>query len=52
MASKMLMIGEKESFLMRVLLGKVSGLRVDCGYVPYKVNEINEKWAWGSLIIW
>lgn len=50
MASKMLMIGEKESFLMRVLLGKVSELRVDCCFVPYKVNEINAKWAGTTLV--
>lgn len=51
MLNKVLMVGEKESFLIRVLLGKVTSLGIDCPFATYKVNDINSKWEGTSLVI-
>ena len=44
MANKMLMTGEKETFLIRVLLKKCSEAKVDCEFVHWDVDTINAKW--------
>ena len=38
----MIFIGEKESFIMRVLIKKVQDAGVDCSFVPWTVNMINK----------
>ena len=40
--SKMIFIGEKESFISRVLVKKVKDTGTDCCFVPWTVNAINE----------
>ena len=41
--NRMLVIGEKESFIVRVLVSKAQAARVDCEFVPFKVTEIAKK---------
>ena len=50
MQDKVLVIGEKESFLIRVLLGKVKSSDIDCDFVTYKVNDISEHWEKTALV--
>ncbi len=50
MQDKVLVIGEKESFLIRVLLGKVKSSDIDCEFVTYKVNDISEHWENTALV--
>ena len=51
MQEKVLMVGEKESFLIRVLLEKVTSLGITCPFASYNVNDINSKWEGTSLVI-
>ena len=46
----MIVIGEKESFIVRVLIGKAKDAGIDCEYVPCKVNDIAKKLEGVSLI--
>lgn len=39
--NKMIVISEKESFIVRVLVKKVQDVGVDCTFVPWTVNEIS-----------
>ncbi len=39
--NKMIFIGEKESFIVRVLIKKIYDTGADCSFVPWKINEIN-----------
>ncbi len=48
--NKILMIGEKESFIVRVLVKKVKDEGIDCEFVPWTINSLNEKWDGKSLI--
>lgn len=41
--NRMLVIGEKESFIVRVLVSKAQAARIDCEFVPFNVNEIAKK---------
>ncbi|MCR4830795.1 MAG: response regulator [Pseudobutyrivibrio sp.] len=50
MQDKVLVIGEKESFLIRVLLGKVKSSDIDCEFVTCKVNDISEHWEKTALV--
>ncbi len=43
-AKRMLFIAEKESFIVRVLAGKVKDAGIDCVFVPCTVNDINTYW--------
>ena len=47
---QMIMLGEKESFLVRVLMKKVQDVGVECKFVSCKVNEINANIADMPLI--
>ncbi|WP_044958669.1 response regulator [Butyrivibrio sp. WCD2001] len=47
---RMLFIGDKESFIIRVLIGKVRDAGVDCVFVPCTVNSINENWQDTQLL--
>ncbi|MCR5510426.1 MAG: response regulator [Lachnospiraceae bacterium] len=44
MGNKMLLTGEKETFLIRVLMKKCTDANVDCGFVRWDVDAINSKW--------
>lgn len=48
--NRMIVIGEKESFIVRVLIGKAHDAGIDCEYVPFVVNEIAKKLEGTSLI--
>lgn len=37
----MILTGEKESFIVRVLLKKLKDAKVECSFVPFDVNSIN-----------
>ena len=50
MEKKVMMTGEKESFLIRVLMTKLKGAGMICEFVPWDVNEINQHWAGTKLI--
>lgn len=51
MADRQMMItGEKESFLIRVLVKKTQEAGVKCIFVPWKVDEINKAWE-GTFIV-
>ena len=39
--SNMILTGEKESFIVRVLLKKLKDAKVECSFVPFDINSIN-----------
>ncbi|MCR5799220.1 MAG: response regulator [Lachnospiraceae bacterium] len=47
----MIVIGEKETFITRVLVKKVNDTGVGCVFVPWSVNEINAHLSGVSLIV-
>jgi CheY-like chemotaxis protein len=47
----MIIIGEKETFIIRVLKNKIQDAGVDCDFVPCSVNDINSSISDMSLII-
>lgn len=51
MQSDMIMItGEKESFLIRVLVKKMQEAGIKCKFVPWNINDINAAWEGTSLV--
>lgn len=46
----LLVIGEKESFIVRVLVSKAVDAGINCEYVPCKINAINKSLEGVSLI--
>lgn len=46
----MIVIGAKESFIVRVLVSKAQAVGVDCEFVPCTVNDINRKLDSAGLI--
>ena len=48
---KMIVIGEKETFITRVLIKKINDTGVGCVFVPWNVNEINAHISDVSLIV-
>ncbi|MCR5673964.1 MAG: response regulator [Lachnospiraceae bacterium] len=48
---RILITGEKESFLIRVLAKKVSDAGIRCKFVPWTVNEINKEWDEVCLVV-
>ena len=47
---KMIVVGEKESFIARVLVNKVKETGIECEFVHWKISDINEKIEGASLI--
>lgn len=47
---RVLLIGEKETFLIRVLLKKIQDSGIDCKFVNWNINEINSSWSGCELI--
>lgn len=41
MSNKMIVIGEKETFIVRVLVKKAKDAGADCEFVPWTINSIN-----------
>ncbi len=50
MSGKMIFIGAKESFVLRVLIKKVQDAGVSCGFVPWTVNDINQNIKDASIV--
>ena len=42
MQDHMMLLGSKETFLTRVLVGKVKGADIECEFVPLMIDAINE----------
>lgn len=51
MSKKAIILGEKESFLVRVLVGKVAAQEIECKYVPFDVDDINANWEGTDVIV-
>lgn len=51
MGNKVLITGEKESFIVKILVKKVCEAGIGCGFVPWKVNDINAKWEGTTLVV-
>ena len=49
--NRVLFTGEKESFLVRVLLKKLNDAGLVCEFVHWGVNEINSKWNDTKLVV-
>ncbi len=49
-ANRTIVISEKESFLVRVLLNKLKGAGIDCTFVPWTINDINPHLKEGTLV--
>ncbi len=47
---KMILVGEKESFIARILIKKIRDLQIDCSFVPCTVNDISENLEGVSLV--
>ncbi|MBO6111529.1 MAG: response regulator [Lachnospiraceae bacterium] len=41
---RIMVLGEKETFLIRILVKKIRDAGFECDFVPWEVNGINEKW--------
>lgn len=48
--NRVIFLGVKESFILRVLIGKVQAAGVPCGFVPWTVDNINANIGGVSLI--
>jgi len=48
--NKILITGEKESFIVRVLIKKIRDAQIDCEFVHWDVNAINAKWTGTNLV--
>ncbi len=46
----MIFTGEKESFIIRVLINKIEGAGIDCSFVPFRINDIEKAKADDTLI--
>lgn len=46
-----MMLGEKETFLIRVLLKKIRDAGMICEFIPWGVDSINKKWEGTSLVV-
>ena len=50
MKNRMIILGEKESFISRVLVSKVTEAGVRCDFIPFTINNINENIGQTSLV--
>ncbi len=48
--NRMIVVGAKESFIVRVLVSKAQGVGIDCEFVPCTVNDIDKKLDTAGLI--
>ena len=51
-SNKILVIGEKETFIIKVLLGKLKDAGITALFSKADVNDINEEWGDSGLIIY
>lgn len=47
---RVLLVGEKETFLIRVLLKKIQDSGIECKFVNWNINDINSSWAGCELV--
>ncbi len=50
MQNSVMVLGDKESFLMRVLINKSNDAEIDSKFVNWNVNDINANWENTSLV--
>ncbi len=50
-SNQVIMVADKQSFLVRVLMQKVEAAEAECVYVPFRVNDISSKLVEFSLVI-
>ncbi len=48
--NRMMVIGEKETFLLKVLIQKVRDAGMDCVFSPWDVNSISSRWEGTDLL--
>ncbi len=48
--SRILLLGEKETYLIRILLKKTKDAGLDCVFVKWDINEIISKWEGAALL--
>ena len=48
--NRVMVLGEKETFIIRILMKKMNDAGIGCEFVPMTVNDINAKWKDCSLI--
>ena len=48
---RIIVIGEKETFLIRVLVKKISDASIPCSFVPYTINDINDSFENTGLVV-
>jgi CheY-like chemotaxis protein len=51
-SGKVLIIGEKETFIIKVLMGKLNDAKMETEFAEEKVNAINTKWSNAGLIVY
>ncbi|WP_022773869.1 response regulator [Butyrivibrio sp. AE2015] len=51
-SGKVLVIGEKETFIIKVLLGKLNDARLQTSFASENLNAINEAWPEDGLIVY
>ena len=49
--NRVMVTGEKETFLIRVLVQKMNDNGMDCEFVRFDVNDINSKWNDTELVV-
>ena len=49
-SGKVLVIGEKETFIIKVLLGKLNDAKIETAFASENVNAINENWPENGII--
>ena len=47
---RIMVIGEKETFLIRILIKKLKDAGLECGYVQNTVDAINSAWEGTGLV--
>lgn len=48
--SRIMMVGAKETFLVRALVKKIKDAGIDCVFVPWNINDINSSWEGTDLV--
>ncbi len=48
--NNLMIIGAKETFIIRVLIKKAKEAGIDCQFVPWTINDINSNWKQGHVV--
>lgn len=49
--NRVMIIGDKENFLIRVMINKIKDIGIEVGFVRWNVNSINSSWENTELVI-